>query len=470
MSRTVANRAADVGPPHVAAQAAASWAAMDAAGRSDALADALREMQTVRDFVGSPNRILGSDAAKHGEMAEQVNVGIRRATDFLFGRAPSATFEGTGRFAPADYRVNGMDVQSKYYNGLRNTLNGVLEHARKHPDFPGSYHIPRDQYAEMESLNRTAGGGVVEGLSDRSAKALRDKLDALRQNTGKSPSELIQPGETDYAEVQKGRVHDTIRDRENSLRQAAGPSWTGFGKATGLGAVVGGGVALTQMLWFKYREGKSPFGGQFSARDWSDVGVASAHGAGRGAVAGGALYSITNSTALSAPAAGAVVSGLIGIGSLLGQYGAGRMDGDEFVEMSQIVAADAAIVGLATCAGQAVIPVPVLGAVLGSIGGKFVASAIRNGLGDAEKALTARLDACEQRARAQLDAEFGAVVRDLDARFGHLERLARTAFDETVNAGLRLAASGEFAESVGVRNDRIVRGADDLDAFIWTRS
>ena len=178
----------------------------------------------------------------------------------------------------------------------------------------------------------------------------------------------------------------------------------------------------------------------------------------------GALYCITNSTALSAPAAGAVVSGLIGVGSLLGQYGAGRIDGDEFVEMSRIVAADAAIVGLATCAGQAVIPVPVLGAVLGSIGGRFVASAIRGGLGDAEKALTAQLDACEQRARAQLDAEFGAVVHDLDARFGHLERLAQTAF--TVNADLRLAASVEFAESVGIRSDRIVCGTDDVDAFM----
>ena len=244
MSRIVANQAADVGPPHVAAQAAASWAAMDAAGRSDALADALREMQAVRDSVGSPNRILGSDAAKHGEMAEQVNVGIRRATDVLFGRAPSATFEGTRQFAPAD-------IQSRYYNGLRNTLSGVL---------------------------------------------------------------------------------GPIRDRENSLRQAAGPSWAGFGKATGLGAVTGGGVTLAQMLWFKHREGKSPFGGQFSARDWSEVGVASAHGAVSGAVACGALYGITNSTALSAPAAGAVVSGLIGVGALLRQYGAGRIDGDEFLD------------------------------------------------------------------------------------------------------------------------------------------
>ncbi len=458
-----ANPAAGAPPPHVAAQAAGAWAAADAAGRSDALADALSEMQTVRDFVGAPNRILGNDATKHGEIAEQVNVGIRRAADALFGRAPSATFEGVGRFAPTDYRMDGMAIQSKYYSGLRETLGGVLEHSRKHPDFSGGYQIPRDQYAQMESLNRTGG---AEGISDRSANAVRDKLDALSQSTGKSPDEFIQPGETDYAEVQSERVNDTIRDRENSLRQAAGPSWAGFGKAAGLGAVAGGGVALTHSLWAKYQEGKNPFKGQFTAEDWRDVGVSSARGAGGGAVAGGALYLITNSTALSAPAAGAVVSGLIGVGALLNQYRAGRIDGDEFAEMSQIVAADAAIVGLTTFAGQAAIPFPILGALIGSVAGKFVASAIKNGLGDSENALIARLDAYERNALARLDAEFAAVVQRLDAYFGNLERLAATAFDQTVNVNLRLQASVEFAESVGVRNDLILRGAEDLDAFM----
>lgn len=463
MSRTGENRASDTRPPHVAAQVAASWSEIDAAARSDALAAALREMQTVRDFVGSPSRILGSDATKHGEIAEQVNVGIRRSADALLGRAPSATFEGVGRFAPTDYRMDGMDIQSKYYSGLRGSLGGVLEHSRKHPDFSGGYQIPRDQYAQMERLNRT---GAADGLSEKSANAVRDKLDALRQSTGRAPDEIIQPGETDYAEVQKERVKDTISDRENGLRKASGPSLSGLGKAAGIGAAVGGGFALTQALWAKYREGKNPFRGQFSAQDWRDVGVASARGGGGGAVAGGALYLITSSRVLSAPVAGAVVSGLIGVGALLRQYGAGRIDGGQFVEMSQIVAADAAIVGLATVAGQALIPIPVLGALIGSFGGKFVASAIQSGLGNSEKALTARLDAYAKSARARLDAEFSAVVQNMDAYFGSLERIAETAFDEAANASLRLRASAEFAESVGVPNDLILRGADDLDAFM----
>ena len=96
--------------PHVAAQVASSWASLDAASRSADLANALssqdrvflasmREMQVVRDFVGTPENILGSATTKHGEIAEQVNVAIIRARDILLGRAPTATFEGVGRFA-----------------------------------------------------------------------------------------------------------------------------------------------------------------------------------------------------------------------------------------------------------------------------------------------------------------------------------------------------------------------------------
>ena len=62
----------------------------------------MQEMQVVRDFVGTPENILGSSVTKHGEIAEQVNVAISRARDVLLGNVPSSTFEGVGRVAPID--------------------------------------------------------------------------------------------------------------------------------------------------------------------------------------------------------------------------------------------------------------------------------------------------------------------------------------------------------------------------------
>ena len=168
-------------------------------------------------------------------------------------------------------------------------------------------------------------------------------------------------------------------------------------------------------------------------------------GAGGGAVAGGALYPLTNSTALAAPFAGSLVSGLMGIGVLLRDHYAGKIDGEQFVEMSHIVAMDAAAVGLASAAGQTMIPVPLLGALLGGLAGKLVTSALKDGLRESESALISRLAEYERYAHEQLDEEFHAVMQGLDARFGNLERLAETAFDPEANAEL-LMASVRIAE------------------------
>ena len=474
--------------PHVAAQIAAAWASLDAADRANRLAEALqtqdgnfldawREIQRVRDFVGSPERILGNPATKHGEIAEQVHVGVHRAIDVLHGHTPTATFDGVGRLDPIDYRVDGVDIQSKYINGLRNTLDHVSSHATKYPDIAKGdniYHIPRDQYQQIEQLRQT---GQIDGFSEKSANTIGSKLNELQQATGRSPDELIQPGEGTYAEVQQGRVHDTLDDRENRLvqendelkqeaRTEHGPSLAGLGSAAAVGAAAGGGVRFGQAIWVKCRDGKNPFKGEFSTQDWKDVGVATAKGAGGGAVAGSALYALTNSTDLAAPFAGALVSGLIGVGDLLRQYHSEKIDGDQFVELSHIIAADAAIVGLAAAAGQVLIPIPMLGAFVGSLAGKIVASAIKDGLGAAESELIARLAAYEKSALEQLDKEFRAFIKKLDAYFGNLERLAKIAFDNTVNTALRLEASIQFAEIVGVPDRHILRNNDDLDAFM----
>ena len=310
MKRSPADRA-DL---HVSAQVAAALARLDATSRAGALQeqdrvflDAMRELQAVRDFVGSPENILGRAATKHGEVAERVHVGVSRAWDVLHRRAPIATTDGVPRTGPVDYRVDGVDIQSKYYNGLRNTLDGVASHAEKYPGFPdgpGRYHIPRDQHRQLDEFLRTGG---IEGQSDRSASALQRRLDDLERTTGRPADDLIEPGDASYAEVQRGRVHDTLRNREDRLtheneelertaRVEHGPSTAGFVKAASLGVAVGGGVGLAQAIWIKCREGRNPFRGEFSIHDWQDVGVVAAQGAGGGAVAGSSLYLLTNST------------------------------------------------------------------------------------------------------------------------------------------------------------------------------
>ena len=325
----------------------------------------------------------------------------------------------------------------------------------------------------MEELRRTGG---IDGLSDRRTAAIQRRVNDLEQTTGRSFDDLIESGEATYSEVQRGRVHDTLRDREDKLagenddlRQAAraehGPSIAGLGKAAALGATASGGIGLAQAIWVKCREGRSPFRGEFSTQDWRDVGIVATQGAGGGAVAGSTVYVLSNSTALAAPFAGSLASALMGVGALLRDHHAGTIDGDQFVELSHIVAMDAALAGLVVGVGQTLVPIPMLGVVLGSLASQLVASALKEGLGESASALTANLAEYERNALEHLDEEYGVLVKRLDGWFGNLERLATTAFDPENNTTL-LEASVQFAEAIGVPEARILRTTGDVDAFI----
>ena len=483
MSRADADRTG----PHVPAQAASSWAVRDGAVRDAArtaalsnqeaaFQDAQGALQVVKDFVGAPEHILGSPGTKHGEIAEQVHVAVRRASDLLYQRMPTATFEGVGRLDPVDY-LDGAEVQSKYYNGLRNTLDGIAAHVEQYKEFvtgTGRYHIPKDQFKQLGQLREA---GTIEGLSNRSVARIQRQVESLEQESGRSLVELIESGEATYAEVQQGRVHNTIENREDRLsernedlkgqvRGEHGPSLAGAATAAAIGAAAGGGVRFTQAIWIKCREGKNPFRGEFSVEDWKDVGLETVKGAGGGSVAGGALYLLTNATELAAPFAGALVSGLMGMGKLLSHYRAGKIDESQFVDLSLLVASDAAIVGLAAMAGQTLIPVPMLGAFVGSIAGKFVASTIRDGFGDTGSELAEQIEAYEAQAIAKLDEALRTALERLDAKFGHLADLARVAFNEAANTNLRLAASIQIAETVDVPKHQILRSSSDLDTFM----
>ena len=244
----------------------------------------------------------GTLRRKHGEIAEQCHVGFRRAIDFLYERTATATFEGVDRTGPVDY-IDGVDIQSKYYNGLRNTLGGVEAHAERYTEFVtdgGRYHIPKDQFDELQQLRET---GAIDGFSARSTDRLQGRFESLEQHTSRSIDDLVEPGETSYAEVQQGRVHETIKSREDDLvakddqlrRQAQvehGPSLSGAATAAAMGGAAGTGVGFAQAVWLKYREGKNPFQGDFVAADWKDVGLKTAKGGAGGALAGGSVIPV----------------------------------------------------------------------------------------------------------------------------------------------------------------------------------
>jgi hypothetical protein len=432
--------------------------------------NAMAVVDGLREFIGEPGKILGRMDTKHGEVAEQVEVAVRRMRDLLAQTTPGATFEGVGRTAPMDYRIDGIDVQSKFINGANKGLAHVLEHMDKYKDFgkDGFYHIPKDQHTQILEVLK----GNPGELGDKTVRAIQEKVAQIELVSGKPFAEVVQPSVSTYGEVQLGKVGETVDHHEQDLKQQNEvlkdqitlehqPSVAEGLRAAGGAAAVGAALSLTTKLWKKYREGKNIFAGDFTHEDWQEVGLSTAKGAAGGAIAGGAIYALTNCADVAAPFAGAFVSAAKGMASLVADYHAGKLSLDALIDNGMFVCSDAAIVGLCTAAGQTLIPVPVLGAVLGSIAGKFLS----NFIGRKAREVTDRLAERMNRIVAALDEEVRKVFAFLEAEFDRLGELTTAAFDLSNNTRL-LDASLALARAHGVSETLLIRNESDLDTFM----
>ena len=352
------------------------------------LENALDCVDKVRIFVDDPSHILGPDNTKHGEIAEQVDVWFHNADQIMHNRNADASFDGVGRTAPEDYRVNGIAVQSKYINGTNNSLSHVLEHMEKYTDInfgrDGSYYvIPKDQYEQIKNILLS---GDTGSLSSKSVRAILDKVCQIEQETGRSFFDVVRPGHVDYAAVQRGKVTETLDNKDAQLnhtadkqkqraddrsdakrkeaQHAAAPSLQKAAMAAAGTAAFSGTSQLAIGIYGKCKEGKKI--NEFTTEDWKDIGIDTAKATAEGGISGFAIYGITNFTNIKAAPAAAGVALAISLSELTYRRSNGTISKEEFTEHCQIAALNAAVSTVGATAGQHLIPVPVLGAYIGS--------------------------------------------------------------------------------------------------------
>lgn len=440
-------------------------------GQDGALRHAVEQIGKVRVFLESPEKILGNPLTKHGEIAEQVEVGIRNARSLIEQKGFVATFDFVGRTAPEDYLLDGVAVQSKFINGANSGLEHVLDHMDKYKDFgrDGSYYqIPKDQY---ETITRVMNGDHGQ-LSEKSTNAIMDKVTKIERACGKPFEDVVKPSVQNYADPQQGKVFETLdneqarlvernEQRKDQILSENGPSLVGAAQAAAIAGAVGGAVGLTTSLYAKYKDGKNVFKGDFTAGDWADVGIDTTKAAIGGAIAGCSIYLMTNYASMAAPFAGAVVSAAKGVGVLVADYNAGKIDADELISLGTVVCAESAIVGIATAAGQTLIPIPVVGAVVGSVAGKMLAEFLKGQSAQVQAEMDARL----KEYLHTLDRRSQELLEEIVVAFESLGELMTAAFDIGNNRKL-IESSVVLALSLGVSQSVLITSHDELDAFM----
>ncbi len=440
-------------------------------------------VESVRDFASDTDHILGSDLTKHGEIAEHIEVEIRNGRDILNHIEPTATFEGVGRTAPEDYIIDGVNVQSKFINGANKSLGKVLGHLGAYPDFAenGYYHIPKDQY---ELVAKIAAGERPEGVTIRTIERCKALIRQIESQTGKDFHEVVRPGISTYSEVQLGKVDETLdgyeqefkdrhakevedikaeRDAQSDKAQhIADPSWGEALKYSAVIAVISGTALAGVRVYAKVREGKKI--SQFDLSDWKEVGYDFVKGGVKGGVSGLAIYGLTKLGGMSAPFAGAVVSSAMGVASLAMEYRRGNISKVDFYDSACALSVDAGMAAVGATIGQTIIPIPVLGAIVGTAVAKAALEIGTMLLNDSEAKLIAHMRAQYDEVVKSLTVEAQEIIAKMDEYYAKLGGYIDAAL--SVESAVRFYGSIELCRMLNVSEPCIIHNLAELDEFM----
>lgn len=448
-----------------------------------ALSEGLQCVENVRDFISNPEAILGNMATKHGEIAEHVEVEIRNGRDILNYINPSATFEGVGRTAPEDYLIGDSQVQSKFINGAAKSLDHVIEHLHKYPGFTdgGYYHIPKDQF---EILQKIVDGEKISELSATTIKKCQETILKIEQETGKSFSEVVRPGLSTYKEVQFGEVdntldgyerefHETSREKiekireerankENQTNHITDPSWGEALRYSAISAVISGTASASVKIYAKIKNGKKIT--EFELSDWKEVGYDFGKALVKGGVSGLSIYGLTKVVGMNAPFASAIVTTSMGLSSLYSDYKKGNISQIEYSDAACSLSVEAGIAAIGSALGQTVIPIPILGAIVGSAVAKATLDITKYVMGKKETAFVKQLQDEYNSLVSQLDNECKDIIAKIDEYFDKLGGL----IDATLNPDLniRLYGSIKLCQYLKVPEKEIFHSVSEFDDFM----
>lgn len=440
----------------------------------NALTSVNEAVRTIDLEVVAANR--GGQHGMHGFIAELAEVGISNARKHIFGHEP--VYQWVNDNGPVDLIRGGVDIQQKFVAaGGRFSLGAIAEHLQKYPDYVkngGKYQIPRDHFEVIQRLHSMPPEEAGKLLSrSGGGPSFTDwrRIDTFFQQ-GSIGLESLEPSTLEYLQVQKDVYEATMAAEENRLRttdrslrdkayKKSLPTLQQGVSVTLTAAGFEGGTAFVLAVVTKKREGKRLR--EFRQEDWLGIAGETGLSIGKGGVRGSSGYVLTNFTATSAAVASSIVSAAFGIAEQANKLRRGEIDESEFIENSELLSLTAAVSAVSSFVGQAVIPVPVLGAVIGNTIGTLMYRTVASALSKREAELIEHYLDEQRTLDEQLTAEQQEIIQKLDAGISDYLGLLERAFSPDMQ--IALLGSVELARELGVPTDDILDSEEKIRAY-----
>lgn len=471
-------------------QAVASWINYLNQVRLDRLMEALQKeelnlneaMSTISETLKTISRDIvnngkgrGGQYGMHGFIAEVAECGIGNAREQIEGKAP--IYEWINDNGPEDLRRGATLIQQKFVNsGGHLSLQAIRMHLKDYPDFldnGGVYQIPEDHYEKIKwllSISEKEANKMSTSTGDFSLKQWREVHDFF--GSGDIPLDKVEPSKLKYSEVQKETYEQTFSKEKDSIRkrnqerkeQAYNKSKLTLSegaKATAVAAAIEGAMALCMGIAEKRKSGKKF--NAFDEDDWKEIAATTGKGTLKGGIRGASIYTLTNFTATPAAVASAMVTATFGIAEQAYQLKQGNVDEQRFIENSEMLCLDASVSALSSFAGQVLIPVPVLGAVIGNTVGTMMYQIAKDNLSAREQKIF------EEYAEAvhQLDVSLQDRYQKFVDEIGKDTKLFMELLDRAFVPDIHIAFEGsiDLAKACGVPVDEVLDSKEKITSY-----
>lgn len=436
--------------------------------------------QNVEDLIAS-NR--GHDHGLHGFLAEAAEVGISNARRLIKGLEPVCAWINDN--GPADIQyADGTLVQMKFvqkyfsigYKGSEQSDPGGFYHTlKKYPEFierGGKLMPPKDFYEKIVKIWNTpieeaSKWTSNDPISFTQWKAIREFF----ETTGATPDDF-KPSLLEYREVQKGTIRRTVAEEEQRLRETdqelrreifeeTRPTLKEAGTVTAVSAAIEGGAAFCSSVVKKRKSGKTMT--EFTVEDWKEIGLDTGAATAKGGIRGAAVYVISNFTNTPANVATGLVTATFGVTAQAKLLREGKIEKEDFLINSEALCLDVSISTVSSVLGQTVIPIPILGAIIGNVAGMFLYDIVKNQGLEREQNLIAGYHSEIKILDQQLETQYQHLRSMLKKEFERFESLLEFAFNKDVN--LAFAGSIELARVSGVPEEDILKTKAEIASY-----
>ncbi len=421
----------------------------------------------------------GGDKGIHGFIAESAEVGIQNSKRALLGLDKVAVHLNDN--GPADIILNQEPVQMKFYQDFF----VAIRQSESYRDMKMMF--SKDQVDTIDKIMQ--GDRYVEFngqiLSSGKTESIRKAVNDESKFRGQTYKEWMLASELDYSEVQRETIHKTldaqktnIKDTskenikeskekyENKKREAslqAAPSFTEAAKVAAIGGLVQSSLEFGLFIFKKQKEGRNIW--EFNQEEWVECGLVSAKGATKGAATSASIYSLTNFVGLPAPAASALVSATSGIYNASELFRNDEIDTEEFMNLVMFASIDSAASAFGAAIGQTVIPIPILGSVIGSI---VATTALNIGTGilnDYELNLLKKYKSNIEDYVDNLNETYLVSYKKLIEKYNQINDIQDYLLSVNVNVELQFMTSIQLAELVGIDEEDILYTTKDIDDY-----